>query len=140
MTITKLAPFLVSILLVACGGSSPPPASPPPADSAGTGTAPGATEGQDDDANRVSLKSELASLDASLDDLGKRIEKSTDAAKADLQAQLAGLQKRRDVVKAQLQDLADKADDRAVKVRREARTALKDLQHDLQKLADRLKP
>jgi TolA-binding protein len=132
---------IVSLLvfLVACHSSSPPVSSPP-ADDAQRDQRSGAAESQDGGTASADLHSQLASLDASLDDLGKRIATTADAAKSELKEQLAAIEKRRDVIKAQLKQLADQADARAAKVRSEARTALKDLQRDMQKLADRLKP
>jgi DNA anti-recombination protein RmuC len=139
MRVVKIACLLVAC--VACHTSSPPPVSAPPADTNAQKDQPsGAAEAQDGTTARVTLQSELASLDASLDELGKRIAATTDAAKSDLKQEFAAIEKRRDVIKSQLQQLADQADARAAKIRRETRTALKDLQHDMQKLADRLKP
>jgi DNA anti-recombination protein RmuC len=139
MRVAKIACFLVAC--VACHSSSPPPVSSPPADNNAQKDQPsGAAEAKDGTTERVTLQSELASLDTSLDELGKRIAATTDAAKSDLKQEFAAIEKRRDVIKSQLQQLADQADARAAKVRRETRTALKDLQRDMQKLADRLKP
>jgi predicted trehalose synthase len=138
MRLAKIVSFLV--FLVACHSSSPPVSSPPAEDDAQRDQRSGGAETQDGGTASADLHSQLASLDASLDEIGKRIATTADAAKSELKEQLAAIEKRRDVIKAQLKQLADQADARAAKVRREARTALKDLQRDMQKLADRLKP
>ena len=61
------------------------------------------------------------------------------AASANVQVELANLQKRYDAVKAQLKELGDKADDKAASLRKEAKTAADDLKRDLDRFADRLR-
>jgi len=140
MTVAKLLPFCACLLLTACAGSSPPPASTPPtAASSGTDPQPGgATDAQGDTKQRSDLKSDLASVDAALADLNVRIGAARDAVKADLQVQLAALQKRDDELKAQLRATGASVDAEGEKMRRNIHKAIMDLKGDMQQLTDKI--
>ena len=135
MTLPKLLPFCASLLLTACAGSSPPPASAP---SDGSSSGDGATEAQGDAKLRIDLKGEIASVDASMADLNQRVGTARDAVKADLQVQLAALQKRDDELKSQLKATGTSADAEGEKIRRNIHQAILDLKGDVQKLADKI--
>lgn len=89
---------------------------------------------------RDDLKGDLAGVDAALSDLNKRLEVARDAVKADLQEQLAALQKRDDELKAQLRVTEMHADAEAEKARHKIHRAIMDLKSDMQHLADRIQP
>jgi chromosome segregation ATPase len=139
---TMIKPLLLCapLMSIACAGSSPPASSPPPAASAAEPQSTGAAEVQGQKKERDDLKGDLAGVDAALSDLNKRLEVARDAVKADLQEQLAALQKRDDELKAQLRVTEMHADAEAEKARHKIHRAIMDLKSDMQHLADRIQP
>jgi hypothetical protein len=136
----KLVPLCAPLLLAGCEGRSLPPVSPaPPAASAAEPHDAGAAETQGETKGRDDLKGDLAAVDAALTDLNKRLAVARDAVKADLQQQVATLQKRDEALKAQLKAFETRADAEADKARREIHRAIVDLKSDMQHVADRLR-
>jgi chromosome segregation ATPase len=135
----KLVPLCAPLLLAGCEGSSRPPASPPPpAASAAEPHDAGAGETQGETKERDDLKADLAAVDVSLTDLNKRLEIARDAVKADLQQQVAALQKRDEALKAHLKTIETRADAEAEKARRDIHRAIMDLKSDMRHIADRV--
>jgi chromosome segregation ATPase len=99
---------------------------------------PGATESQGQPEDHDTIKTELASIDAALADLNKRLEGARDSVKADLQQQLTVLQKRDDELKAKLKATETGANAQAEKVRDQIHQGLIDLRNDMNKLTDRI--
>jgi hypothetical protein len=70
--------------------------------------------------------------------LNKRLEVARDAAKAELQRQLAALQERDDALKAQAKAAGARADEEADRARRQIHRAIMSLKSDMQHFADRI--
>ncbi len=144
----KLLPLCASLLLTSCAGrSSPPAASPPPAasgvelQSTGAAEAQGETKKQDEQGEtRVQddLKVDLAAVDAALANLGKRLDVARGDVKAEMEQQVASLQRREDDLKAQLKASAALSGAEVEKARREIHRAIMDLKIDMMQVRDRI--
>jgi chromosome segregation ATPase len=136
----KLVPLCAPLLLAGCEGNSLPPASPPPPPAASAAEPHDASAGetQGETKERDDLKADLAAVDVSLADLNKRLDVARDAVKADLQQQVAALQKRDEALKAHLKAIETRADAEAEKARRDIHRAIMDLKSDMQHIADRV--
>ena len=140
MSLTKLVPVLATLTLAACGGSAPPAAAPAPAASASASPSDGATEAQGGAKVSSELDHELAVIDSNLADIARRLQTAQDAAKVELQQQLAILQDRRDQLRAQLRAAADQTEANASKVHREIQRAIRVLDDDMKQLEKQLAP
>jgi chromosome segregation ATPase len=134
----KVMPVVASLWLAACGGNSLPPASSPATAAPGGEPQPTGASAPKETTLREDLKGELASLDASLSDLNKRLGSARDSVKAEVQERLAALEKRDDELKAQLKEAGARADVEAEKARRQIHEAVVDMKSDVKRLADRL--
>lgn len=122
-------------VFVACA-HGPAPTSP----SAGSAAEPeGAAETQDSPTRRDDLKGELDAVDASLTDVGRRIEKARDDLKVELQGELTALQRRHDELKARIKTLGSAATAEGDKARDTIHRGIVNLQGDINRLGDRIR-
>jgi hypothetical protein len=129
---------LAAAALLACAEGKPPPSSPAAAASSSQPPTAGATEAQGVSRARPALERELATIDANLSDLARRVQVAQEAVNAELQQQLAILQKRDDDLRAQLQATSDAADEGARRAHREIQRAIRVLDQDIKQLEERL--
>ena len=144
-------PFAVSVLLACAACAHGPAPAAPGTDGPAAPTSPasaptqGATETQpsqasaDGSTTREDLKVELDKVNKALADVGGRIETARDATKAELETELAALQRRDDELKARMKEEGQAADATAEKARRKIHRAIVDLGEDIGRLGDRIR-